>query len=199
MPSPSERARLDPVTAQVEKTDSTLDDKIRDLHTVIKAARTAMLVTRNAEGNIHSRAMNPVNLSDESQLDLIFLANNVSGKFEEIEHDSHANVSFFDPSTTSWVSYAGKARVSRDSDLIHKYWSTFLTDYIGDLEDGIHKGDADDPRISAIEVVPDEIRYWFARTLQAAAGEALGKVTLQGELRTINKEEIRLTHSVHTK
>jgi len=155
-------------------------------------------------------------VSDESQLNLIFLANNVSGKFEEIEHDSHANVSFFDPSTTSWVSYAGKARVSRDRDLIHKYWSTLfvspfyrpwilgadfnsLTDYIGDLEDGIHKGDADDPRISAIEVVPDEIRYWFAtkgvvaRTLQAAAGEALGNVTLQGELRTISKEEVSIS------
>lgn len=155
-------------------------------------------------------------MSDEPQLNLIFLANNVSGKFEEIEHDSHANVSFFDPLTTSWVSYSGRARVSRDKDLIHKYWSTLfvspfhrrwvlgahfdsLTDYIGDLEDGIHKGDADDPRISAIEVVPDEVRYWFTtkgvvvRTLQAAAGEAVGKVTLRGELRTISREEVSVS------
>lgn len=63
---------------------------------------------------------------DEPQLHLVFLANNVSGKFEEIENDSHVNVSFFDSSTTSWVSYAGKARVSQDRDLIHKYWVTLL-------------------------------------------------------------------------
>lgn len=31
------------------------------LCTIIKAAKTGMLVTRNTEGNLHSRAMNPVN------------------------------------------------------------------------------------------------------------------------------------------
>ncbi|KAG6332384.1 hypothetical protein ID866_6704 [Astraeus odoratus] len=196
MPTTSERARLDPYTAQAENNDLTLQEKIKDLHTIINAAKTGMLVTRNTDGNLHSRAMNPASPLDDTQLNLVFLANNVSGKFEEIEHDSNVNVSFFDSSTTSWVSYAGKARVTQDKDLIHKYWSTFVTGYIGDLKDGVHQGDADDPRVSAIEVIPDEIHYWFttkgtvARTVQVAASAATGKVTAPGELRTITKEEV---------
>lgn len=118
MSSPSERSRLDPYTTQAENKHITLPEKIKDLCTIIKAAKTGMLVTRNTEGNLHSRAMNPANMLHEGQLNLVFLANNVSAKFEEIENDSHVNVSFFDSSTTNWVSYAGRARISQDRDLL---------------------------------------------------------------------------------
>lgn len=91
------------------------------LREIIKATQTAMLTTRSADGQIHSRAMNPVPrrftliicanplliilLADsESQLTLTFIANNVCHKFEEIQNDSHVNVSFLDPSTTNWAS-----------------------------------------------------------------------------------------------
>ncbi|KAI6157829.1 hypothetical protein BKA82DRAFT_254449 [Pisolithus tinctorius] len=197
MPSPSERARLDPYTSQAENKSVTLSEKINDLCTIIKVAKTGMLVTRNAEGNLHSRAMNPVNSLGEGQLNLVFLANNVSAKFEEIENDSHVNVSFFDSSTTSWVSYAGRARVSQDRDVICKHWSMSVTGYIGNLQDGVHTGDENDPRVSVIEVVPDEIRYWYTekgavpRTLEVAAGAVTGKATSPGELHTITKEEIQ--------
>lgn len=99
-----------------------------------------MLVTRDSNGNLHSRAMTPANgafesssflscyftsplVSSDSQLNLVFLANNVSSKFEEIENDSHVNVSFFDSSSTDWASYSGRARVTQDEELIHKHWS----------------------------------------------------------------------------
>ncbi|KAI6021465.1 hypothetical protein BKA83DRAFT_4282329 [Pisolithus microcarpus] len=191
MSSPSERARLDPYTAQAENKPISPLEKSKALCTIIKAAKTGMLVTRNTEGNLHSRAMNPLG---EGQLNLVFLANNVTAKFEEIENDSHVNVSFFDSSTTSWV-----------SDLIHKHWSKTVTGYIGNLKDGVHTGDENDPRVSAIEVVPDEIRYWFTekgavpRTVQVAAGAVAGKATSPGELHTITNEEIHLLRGIHTK
>jgi hypothetical protein len=66
--------------------------------------------------------------------------------------------------------------------------------YFGDLGDGIHKGDENDPRVAAIEVVPDEIRYWLASSLpvsvQEVASTVQGKVTVPGELRTITNEEV---------
>ena len=40
----------------------------------------------------------------DNQLTLTFIANNVSHKFEELENDSHVNVSFLNPETTSWAS-----------------------------------------------------------------------------------------------
>jgi len=71
-----------------------------------------------------------------------------------------------------------------------------ISSYFGDLGDGVHKGDENDPRVAVIEVVPDEVRYWLAtsgslsRGVQEIASAAQGKVTIPGELRTITKEEV---------
>jgi len=196
-----ERARLDPYSRIAESKDVPLLQRITDLRTVVKAAKTGMLVTRDPNGNLHSRAMTPVNVSDDTQLNLIFLANNVSSKFEEIENDSHINVSFFDPSSTDWASYSGRARVTQDKELIHKHWSSCVTGYIGNLGDGVHKGDEGDPRVAVIEVVPDEIKYWISkqsrisRAVQVTVGAAVGKATAPGELQTISKEEIQVAQA----
>ena len=60
--------------------------------------------------------------------------------------------------------------------------------YFGDLGDGIHKGDENDPRVAVIEVVPDEIRYWLPMATRDVALK--GEVTAPGELRTITNEEV---------
>jgi hypothetical protein len=65
--------------------------------------------------------------------------------------------------------------------------------YFGDLGDGTHKGDENDPRVAIIEVVPDEVRYWLPTScpgVQEGAPAVQGKVTVSGELRTITKEEV---------
>ncbi|KAG1890251.1 hypothetical protein F4604DRAFT_1643874 [Suillus subluteus] len=194
-----EQARLDPYSSLAENTNLTVQQKITDLHTVIKNAKIGMLVTRDANGNLHSRAMTPATPYSDLQLNLVFLANNVSHKFEEIENDAHVNVSFCDPSSTDWASYSGRARVTQDRDMINKHWSSMITGYIGNLKDGTHKGDKNDPRIAVIEVIPDEIKYWITkhssavRTAQVAYGAATGTATSPGELRIISKEDV----SVH--
>jgi len=100
-----------------------------------------MLTTRAADGHLHSRAMAPASRTsilvfkwcfnspppsiafENSQLTLIFIANNVSGKFDEINNDDHVNVSFCDHSSTNWASYCGIAKVTQDKELIKKHWS----------------------------------------------------------------------------
>lgn len=73
-----------------------------------------------------------------------------------------------------------------------------ITGYIGDLKDGVHRGDENDPRVAVIEVIPDEIKYWISkhsaaiRTAQVAANAAMGKATSPGELRIISKEEVSI-------
>lgn len=68
--------------------------------------------------------------------------------------------------------------------------------WFGDLGDGIHKGDENDPRVAVIEVVPDEIRYWyttkgkFGSALDVGIGAVTGKVACPGELRTISQDEV---------
>lgn len=68
----------------------------------------------------------------------------------------------------------------------------------------MHKGDENDPRVSLIEVVPDEIRYWLTHSgsisqgAQIAYGAVTGHAVAPGELRTINKDEIQLTQGLNT-
>lgn len=75
--------------------------------------------------------------------------------------------------------------------------------WFGDLKDGVHKGDENDPRISLIEVIPDEIRYWYVtrgkigRAVEIGVGAVTGKTASPGELRTITKQEVRSKNISH--
>jgi len=68
--------------------------------------------------------------------------------------------------------------------------------WFGDLKDGVHKGDANDPRVSIIQVIPDEIRYWYStkgkigRAAEIGVHAITGKTATPGELRTITKDEV---------
>jgi len=196
---------LDPYTAKAENNTLTPQEKIAGLHEILKNTKAGMLTTHGADGHLHSRAMSPSSPFDDTQLTLVFLANNSTAKFEEIKNDSHVNVSFCDTNSTSWASYSGTAKVSQNKELIRKHFSSAVAAYFGDLKDGVHKGDAEDPRISVIEVVPDEIRYFVATkgSIALAADIAISKVTgntaSPGELRTITHTEIQLTQKLHTK
>jgi hypothetical protein len=95
----------------------------KGLHAILKSAKIGMLTTHGVDG-LHSRAMIPssrlcIPRSDnwrdskvlpptafsDTQLTLVFIANNATAKFDEIKNDSHVNVSFCDTNSTSWASY----------------------------------------------------------------------------------------------
>jgi len=196
---------LDPYTSQAQNNEHTLQEKINGLKEIIKSTKTAMLTTRSADGQFHSRAMNPVSPEKDNQLTLTFIANNVSHKFEELENDSHVNVSFLNPETTSWASFSGSAKVSQDRETIKDCFSSTTSAWFGNLKDGVHKGDANDPRVSIIQVIPDEIRYWYStkgtvgRAVEIGVSAMTSKTATPGELRTITKDEILLTEGLHTK
>ncbi|KAJ7725868.1 hypothetical protein DFH07DRAFT_853718 [Mycena maculata] len=195
---------LDPYTANAENATLTPQEKIAGLHEILNSAKIGMLTTHGADGHLHSRAMIPCTPFTDTQLTLVFIANNTSAKFDEIKNDSHVNVSYCDTKTTSWASYSGMARISQDKDMIRKHFSPSVSAYFGDLKDGVHKGDVEDPRISLITVVPEEIRYWVAtansvsRAAHVAISTVTGKTPDIGELRTISQAEIQLTQKLHT-
>ncbi|KAI0038514.1 hypothetical protein FA95DRAFT_1551217 [Auriscalpium vulgare] len=192
----SPNPKLDPYTANAQNDDITPAQKITDLHKLVESAKTGMLTSRASNGQLHSRAMTPAGPVSPTQVNLVFIANNASFKFEEFQNDSNVNVSFFDTSSTNWASFAGRAQIITDKAVIKQHWSSLTAAYFGDLGDGIHKGDENDPRVVAIEVIPDEIRYWVAtsgavgRSVKTAVASVTGKGSAPGELRTITKEEV---------
>ena len=70
-----------------------------------------------------------------------------------------------------------------------------ISAYFGDLDDS-HRGDENDPRVVVIEVVPNEIRYWLAKSgsisrgVQEVVKTVRGEVSIPGEMRTIVAEEV---------
>ncbi|KAJ3762384.1 hypothetical protein EV361DRAFT_909269 [Lentinula raphanica] len=194
---------LDPYVAKAENNSLSPHEKIKDLHEIVKSVETGMLTTRASSGQMHSRAMIPTAPQSDTQTSLIFFANKASHKFDEIENDAHVNVSFSNPKTTSWASYAGVAKISQDKELIRKHWHKGLSAWFGDLKDNVHKGDENDPRVAIIQVIPDEIRYWVAtkgavsRALETGLNAVTGGVSVPGELRTITLSEIQLTQGLH--
>ncbi|TCD60733.1 hypothetical protein EIP91_009616 [Steccherinum ochraceum] len=201
----STQKELDPYTAKAQNDSISPEEKIQGLHAIVKYVQTGMLTTRDANGCMHSRAMAPAGPFSHNQIDLVFIANRASHKFDEIQNDSHVNVSFYDEKTTNWASYCGTARITQDKDKIAKHWSAATSAWFGDLGDGIHKGDQHDPRVALIEIIPDEVRYWVAtkgavgRAVDVAVSSMTGKGAAPGELRTISKDEIALVQGLQSK
>jgi len=136
-----------------KRTMRTLAYILVDLNKIIQGAQTGMLTTRASDGHLHSRAMTPAyreaRLSVSYDIEpsshdpsvsyhtaktgseppnaltnLVFIANNSSPKFQEIQNDNHVNLSFFHTSSMHWASISGVARVTEDRSVVKKYWSS---------------------------------------------------------------------------
>jgi len=197
------KANLDPYTEQAESHPKPTEEKIAELKKIVKTVKCSMMTTRDSSGHLHSRAMEPCSPFEHHQLTLYFFANNASSKFDEIENDPQTNLSFYDESSTNWISVSGVAKITQDKELIHKYWSHTTASYFGNLNDGVHKGDQNDPRVSIIVVEPSEIRFWVStksnigKAIDTAATALSGRVTAPGQLHTITSDEIKLVRQLH--
>lgn len=181
----------DPYTEKAAKSASP-DEKVKEVESIVETVQTAMFTTRHADGTLNSRAMHP---ASKKGLVFEFIANNHSGKFEEINKDHSCNVSFYDTSSTDWVSVAGEAKIINDHEEIKKIWSPSIKAWFGDLGDGKHTGNYDDPRVSAIQVKPTEIRYWHAKsklsqTVEIAKARVTGNTAAPGVLRVLDSSEL---------
>ncbi|TIA90222.1 hypothetical protein E3P81_02540 [Wallemia ichthyophaga] len=188
----------DPYSAK-SSTNATPQEKLDLFHSIIKPVKTSMLVSRNTDNFLHSRAMTPVSVD---HLTLYYIANVKSGKTKEFENDSHVNISYYDPASTNWASLAGTATVTQDQKVIESVWNPGLKAWFGDLGDGKHTGDKDDPRIMVIVVKPVSIHFWhntsskLGFTYEVVKGAVTGDVASPGELMTIENDEIELINGL---
>ncbi|GAA6048411.1 hypothetical protein JCM3770_003745 [Rhodotorula araucariae] len=191
----------DPYTAKAEQ-DAPVSEKIEELRGIIKETKFGLLVSRSKDGHLHSRAMAP---ASHTGLVFQFIANEDSGKFDELQNDENVNISFQDPSSTDWASIAGKATVTKDEKTIKELWNPTIKSWFGDLKDGVRTGEPGDPRIAIIQVVPDEIRYWvktrtsLGQTVEVLKGAVTGETAAPGHLRVINGSELQLARQVEGK
>lgn len=141
-------------------------------------------------------------MNQENDIDLIFHTNTESGKTDDIENDSHVNVSFLS-SDGSWASISGKANVITDRATVKKYYTPSLKTWVGDLGDGTHDGSENDPRIGVIKVKATTVTYavaqgtFIGRGVEIVQGALTGKVANVNQLREISEQEIQQWRSKH--
>jgi len=124
---------------------TTTDDQLQDL---IQDFKVAMLVTRNAEGQLRSR---PMALADtESDGTLWFFTERDSGKIEELAQDNQVNVVM--QSSTKFVSISGLASAIEDRQKVATLWNESWKVWF--------PGGKDDPSLVLLRVQGDTGEYW---------------------------------------
>lgn len=137
------------------------EKKLDDLYKLVDGISVAMFTTRRVDGRLVSRPMQTQ--ARDAVADFWFVTDGGSDKLDELEHDSHVNLSYYRDRTREWVSVSGTARVSHDRDQIHRLykpdWRAWFTD-----QGGEHDGGPDDPRLTLVLVDADSVIYMKSDT-----------------------------------
>lgn len=192
----------DPYKAANADPNVSVEQKITDLSNFIDASKFGMMTTRDASsGKLVSRCM-AVAAKESGGIDLLFHTNTESHKTDELQDDSHVNISFLN-SSGEWASVSGTATVQTDRELVKKHYSPILKTWLGDLGDGKHDGSENDPRIGVIRVKAITATYavvaknFVSRAADIAQGAVTGKPAAVNNLREVTEAEITQWRSVH--
>lgn len=181
-------ADQDPSVVKQYDSETPMAEQLDDFYKLTDGNRISLLIT-NRDGNIVSRAMA---VSKRDGPDFYYLANINSSKIADIKSESQVNISFFNTSDKSWVSVSGTATISQNDPKIREFYSPIVSAWFGDLGDGIHSGNADDPRMALISVKTQRVSYYLstkgklARMADMAKAVSLGQVAQTGLLRELS-------------
>ncbi|KAJ3285096.1 hypothetical protein HK104_009649 [Borealophlyctis nickersoniae] len=173
--------------------ETPVGQQIADLLKLIDGIHTCMMTTRRPDGQLVSRAMTA--RSRQNGVDLWFISNNQSHKQEELEFDPHVNLAFYKDGTREWVSISGTASLSRDQAKIKELWDEDLRAWFGDLNDGVHTGGPEDPRIELILVRVHSAHYYLKdkstpRVIyEVVKGSVTGEVPDVGPIRELGEKD----------
>lgn len=166
---------------------------LTELYDLVDDIEIAMFTTRRADGHLVSRPMETQ--EQEEAYDLWFVTDIETHKLDELEHDPHVNLAYFDSDSREWVSVSGIARVSRNREKIRELhdasWRVWFAD-----EGGERDGGPDDPRIALIVVDVHTVVYMKSDAskpevlFEIAKGAVTGERPEVGEVRGMTEEEI---------
>lgn len=124
-------------------------EKVNELYDLVEDIEVAMMTTRRRDGGLVSRPMATQRRMDGAHF--WFVAEEGSGKLEDILRDPNVNLSYYKDRTKEWVSVAGVARVVRERarirELYEPSWKVWFPD-----EGEPRNGGPDDPRMTLIGV-----------------------------------------------
>lgn len=188
-------SKTDPSVSKQYDDSTPKEEQFQDLYKIVDGIKACLLTTIRPGIGPVSRSMA---VAKRNGPDFLFIANNHSNKFKDLEHSKQAQITFQNSSSQDWVSITGEVTTtSNDDPRIKDLYNMGLSAWFGDLGDGKHNGTADDPRMTLIEVKPKYISYW--KTTASSVGflaevgmaSMTGKVANTGVLRELKEEDIK--------
>ena len=188
-------SKTDPSVATQWDRETPKKDQITEFYKLADSFKSCLLGTnRPGIGPVH-RSMA---VAKRVGPDFLFLSNNHSEKFKDIENSKTATVTFQNSSSQDWVSVTGEVTTtSNDDPRIKEIYSKILAAWIGDLGDGVHTGGPEDPRMTLIEVKSNYISYWKSTVTsigffkEVAQATMTGNIANNGVLRELTQEDIK--------
>ncbi|KAK4987317.1 hypothetical protein LTR66_007636 [Elasticomyces elasticus] len=186
--------KTDPTVARQWDTETPMEKQWEEFYGIVDKLKIGLLGTyRQGVGPV-ARSMA---VAKRTGPDFLFLANNHSKKFSDLEKLKEVTVTFQNSSNQDWVSVTGEAVTTSNSDpRIKEVWTRSTAVWFGDLGDGVHNGKPEDPRMTLIEVRAKYISYWKAQVGALGFGKEIvqsmitGEVANTGALRQFEKSDI---------
>lgn len=136
-------------------------EAIDRLKEMVKDAETCFFCTRDTRGRTGGTRPMSVRQVD-GQGNLWFLSADDSHKNKAIAADPSVKLYFQGSKHSEFLSLEGEATITRDKAVIKKLWGFLLKTWFTEGEN--------DPRITAIKVVPKDAYYWDNKHGNAVAG-----------------------------
>lgn len=114
----------------------------------LKGLRTAMMVTRRADGTLHSRPMATQEVEFDG--DIWFVTSKDSLKVDEVKKDDQVNLAYGDGGVR-FVSISGTVDLVEDKQKVHELWNDMYKAWFEN---------ENDPRIQLLKVAVERFEYW---------------------------------------
>ncbi|KAI9808048.1 MAG: hypothetical protein M1827_007533 [Pycnora praestabilis] len=173
-------SKIDPSVSKQWDDETPKHEQIEDFYKTVDGLKVGLLTTIRPNIGPVSRSMA---VAKRDGPDFLFLANTHSQKFQDLEHDKTAQVTFQNSSSQDWVSVSGTAVTVDNSDpRIKELYSSATSAWFGDLGDGVHNGTADDPRMALIEVKAKYVSYWKSSVTTSGFLKEVGVAAFTGKV-----------------
>jgi general stress protein 26 len=126
-----------------------MSGELQAFYDLIDGIDAVMMTTRRADGHLQSRAMATQRRAPGA--DLWFVTAEGAGKLDDLAHDPHVNLAYYNPKSREWVSASGTAVITRDRATVQQLYAPDWKVWFPPEGDPRH-GTADDPRMVLIGV-----------------------------------------------
>jgi general stress protein 26 len=139
---------------------------------MIKDIKFAMFTTRHGNGHLHARPMTTQNKALDDDDSLWFFMAKKGDPVEDLKTDPVVNVVYADPSSDTYVSVSGTARVVDNMAKKEQLWSK--------LNEAWFQGGLTDPDLALVQVQITHAGYWDVKSNKLVQLFAMAKAAVTG-------------------